>query len=44
MAAKIVLNRKWWKSPEKTAGSYYDICLSMKALAIQYGAIEITWR
>jgi len=44
MAAKIGVARKWWQSPEKTSGSHYDICLSKKNLAIQYGAIEITWR
>lgn len=44
IADKIGINRKWWQSPEKTSGSHYDICLSKKALAIQYGAIEITWR
>ena len=44
MADKIGVNRKWWQSPEKTSGSHYDICLSKKALAIEYGAIEITWR
>lgn len=44
MADKIGVNRKWWQSPEKTAGSHYDIALSKKALAIQFGAIEITWR
>ena len=44
MAAKIGVARKWWQSPEKTSGSHYDICLSKKVLAIQFGAIEITWR
>lgn len=44
MAAKIGVARKWWQSPEKTSGSHYDIALSKKALAIQYGAIEISWR
>lgn len=44
MADKIGVARKWWQSPEKTSGSHYDIALSKKALAIQYGAIEITWR
>ena len=44
MAAKIGVARKWWQSPEKTSGSHYDIALSKKVLAIQYGAIEITWR
>lgn len=44
MADKIGVARKWWQSPEKTAGSHYDICLSKKAKAIEFGAIEITWR
>lgn len=44
MANKIGVNRKWWQSPEKTSGSHYDISLSKKALAIQLGAIEITWK
>jgi hypothetical protein len=44
MADKIGVVRKWWQFPEKTSGSHYDIALSKKALAIQYGAIEITWR
>lgn len=44
MAEKIGVARKWWQSPEKTAGSHYDICLSKKAKAIALGAIEITWR
>lgn len=44
IAAKIGVARKWWQSPEKTSGSHYDICLSKKALAIEYGAIEITWK
>jgi hypothetical protein len=39
--AKIGVVRKWWQSPEKTSGSHYDICLSKKDLAIQFGAIEI---
>lgn len=44
MAEKIGVARKWWQSPEKTSGSHYDIALSKKALAIQFGAIEITWK
>ena len=44
MAAKIGVARKWWQSPENTAGSHYDIALSKKSLAIGFGAIEITWR
>lgn len=44
MADRIGVNRKWWQSPDKTSGSHYDIALSKKALAIQFGAIGITWR
>lgn len=44
MASKIGVARKWWQSPEKTSGSHYDICLSKKILAIQFGALEITWK
>lgn len=44
MANKIGVARKWWQSPEISSGSHYDICLSKRALAISFGAIEITWR
>lgn len=44
MADKIGVQRKWWQSPEKTSGSHYDIALSKKALALRYGAVQITWR
>ena len=44
MALLIGVQRRWWQSPQKTAGSHYDIALSKKALAIRAGAIEITWR
>lgn len=44
MANTIGVARKWWQSPEKTSGSHYDIALSKRALAIQSGAVEITWR
>lgn len=43
MADRIGVLRKWWQSPEKTSGSHYDIALSKRALAVQAGAIEITW-
>ena len=42
MAARIGVARRWWQSPEKTSGSHYDIAMSMRALAIKAGAIEIT--
>lgn len=44
MAERIGVARKWWQSPQKTSGSHYDIALSKKALAIEAGAIPITWR
>jgi hypothetical protein len=44
MADRIGVARRWWQSPEKTSGSHYDIALSKRALAVQAGAIEITWR
>jgi hypothetical protein len=44
MAEKIGVARKWWQSPEKTSGSHYDIALSKRAIAVQLGAVEITWR
>lgn len=43
MAALIGMARRWHQNPG-TAQSHYDICLSMRAKAIQLGAIEITWR
>lgn len=36
MAAKIGVARKWYQ------GDHYDIALSKRALAVQYGAKEIT--
>ena len=44
MAARIGVARRWWQSPARTSGSHYDIALSKRALAVQAGAIEITWR
>jgi hypothetical protein len=44
MADRIGVARRWWQSPEMTSGSHYDIALSKRALAVQAGAIEITWR
>ncbi len=38
MADKIGIRRKWFQ------GDHYDIALSKRALAIRYGAIEISWR
>jgi hypothetical protein len=44
MATRIGVARKWWQSPAKTSGSHYDIALSKRALAVKYGAVEITLR
>lgn len=43
MAAKIGVKRKWHQKPG-TYQSHYDICLSMRAKAVEYGAQEITLR
>lgn len=43
MAARIGVARKWHQKAG-TERSHYDICLSMRAHAVQLGAIEITWR
>ncbi|OUL79913.1 DUF4031 domain-containing protein [Paraburkholderia hospita] len=42
MAAKIGVARRWWQAPPKH--SHYDIALSKRALAVDAGTIEITWR
>lgn len=44
MAGKIGVQRKWHQKPPKSKHSHYDIALSKKSLAIQAGAIEITWK
>src|SRR5262249_9432125 len=41
MADRIGVARKWHQI---TSDSHYDIALSKKALAIEYGARPITWR
>lgn len=43
MADKIGVDRRWWQAPPKH-DSHYDIALSKKAKAVEFGAIEITWR
>lgn len=41
MATKIGIARKWFQDHQF---KHYDICLSKKKIAMQYGAIEITAR
>lgn len=43
MADAIGVNRKWFQHPG-TPKRHYDIALSKRALAVQLGAKEITWR
>lgn len=43
MADKIGVQRKWIQN-EDDWKEHFDICLTKKALAIKYGAKEITWR
>ena len=38
MADKIGVARKWYQ------GDHYDVCLQMRALAVQNGAKEVTQR
>ena len=42
MADRIGVARKWFQKPG-TARRHYDIALSKRALAVQFGATEITW-
>ena len=42
MADKIGIARKWFQ--KKASGDHYDIALSKRALAVKYGAVEITLR
>ncbi len=44
MANKIGVARRWYQGPPKTTTPHYDICKSKRALAVQYGAIEIDRR
>lgn len=43
MVDKIGVNRKWIQYPG-TGKEHFDICLSKKKLAIQFGAKEVSWR
>lgn len=43
MADRIGVARKWLQKAGEP-GEHFDICLSKRALAVQHGAKEITWR
>ena len=38
MADRIGVSRRWFQ------GDHYDICLSKRFMAVEFGAKEITWR
>jgi hypothetical protein len=42
MASKIGVARRWIQKAG-TAKEHFDICLAKRALAVQFGAQEITW-
>lgn len=44
MADKIGVDRKWYQYPVKSRYPHYDIALSKRALAVQFGAQEVRWR
>ena len=44
MADKIGIARKWFQGPPKHRHAHYDICLSKRKLAVEYGAVELSWR
>lgn len=43
MAEKIGVARKWHQAPPKH-DSHYDIAKTKKALALEHGAVAITWK
>lgn len=43
MAKKIGVQRRWHQCAG-TPKSHYDICLAKKKIAVEFGAIEISWR
>lgn len=44
MADLIGVDRKWYQYPKKSRMPHYDIALTKRALAVQMGAQEISWR
>jgi hypothetical protein len=44
MAELIGVDRKWYQYPHKSRHPHYDIALSKRALAVDFGAIEISRR
>lgn len=44
MADKIGLSRRWFQCPPKASAPHYDISLSLRVVAVRFGAVEITQR
>lgn len=44
MADRIGVARRWHQAPPKASSSHYDIAQSKRALALQAGAVAITWK
>ncbi len=44
LAAKIGLRRAWCQHPDNPVKRHYDLTASKRALAIQHGAVSLTWR
>ncbi len=42
MARSIGVRRKWCQG-ERTSREHYDICLGKRKVAVECGAVEITW-
>ncbi len=44
MAQRIGVDRRWHQAPPVARHSHYDIALSKRAMAVAFGALEITAR
>ena len=44
MADRIGVSHRWFQGPPRHQYPHYDIALSKRALAVQYGAREVTGR
>ncbi len=42
MAEKLGISQQHWQRPPKASTSHYDIAQSKRALAVKYGAIEVS--
>lgn len=44
MADRIGVDRKWFQGPPEHFYPHYDVALSKRALAVGFGAVEVTGR